>query len=407
MSYDAVAVSSTDLSAGPDFMLQSRDQAFPWVSANITDSEGKTIFSPYIIKNLKNLSIGIIGLTGPSLTQSKYFQIIDWKHSLQTQLTQLGDKCDILLVLSNLPDKDNKSLTRDFPEIDMIISGISTQGNVSARVFHNSLITQTVSRGKYLGKLNIDWQNDGKWKTDSSQSLQHLKNKLKSIDKQIETLKQQQGTNQALSKKIARMQSYKKTIISQIEAEELSVSARHSPSAENRYASSFVPVRPTNSKSSVTSIVQQTKAKINSYNKSRKNSSNIPNIHIGISACKKCHEEQFNFWTTTSHSKAYATLKKDNQSHNPDCLPCHVTSGNVLATSPEKLRLSLLALPGELKTIGCEVCHGPTKAHLESSADINPQRLPLPGICNNCHTPERDDNFNYLNKLQLIACPSN
>jgi hypothetical protein len=33
-------------------------------------------------------------------------------------------------------------------------------------------------------------------------------------------------------------------------------------------------------------------------------------------------------------------------------------------------------------------------------------RLPPEKICTQCHTPERDNNFNYQKKLAMIACPA-
>jgi len=271
MSYEAVAPSSNDLSAGPDFIVQSQSENFPWVSANVTDAAGKLIFPPYIIKQTKDLSIGIIGLTGADSKPLDYFIVGDWKEPLQAQITELRNRCDMLVVLSNLTNAENTILAEDFPQIDIVISAISNKGKLSPKVLHKALITQTESRGKYLGKLEIDWHRNGKWAVNNpKQSLEHLKRRLRAIDLQIEKLYLQQETNATLAKKIARMESYRKTMLSQIESLESYSAETSNHTVQNRYISAFVPVKPVTSESNVATIVRETKMSISSFNRSRK-----------------------------------------------------------------------------------------------------------------------------------------
>lgn len=39
--------------------------------------------------------------------------------------------------------------------------------------------------------------------------------------------------------------------------------------------------------------------------------------------CKKCHEEQFRFWSETKHSAAILVLYAKNQHYDPQCIGCH------------------------------------------------------------------------------------
>jgi hypothetical protein len=46
---------------------------------------------------------------------------------------------------------------------------------------------------------------------------------------------------------------------------------------------------------------------------------------LGESTCRTCHAEQARQWDTTRHAHAFATLRTKAKSNDPECLGCHVT----------------------------------------------------------------------------------
>jgi hypothetical protein len=418
MSYDAVAVSSTDLSAGAAFFRPLSDP-LPWISANVFEPNGDLFFQPHIIKKSDNVTVGIIGLTGNDKNGSRDFIVGDWRTALGVELTLLEKSCDILVVLSNLTSPENMEIQRDFSQVDIIVAADAKGANKKPQMSLNSLIVQSGARGKYLGKLDITGYGEGNWHISSPglpQLLTQKKDRLISIDRQLNQLeKQQSGESGDFSKKIARLKAYRLIISDQI-AQHTMEMAEGVAKPSKSFTSAFLPVLPASSKDSIGAIVQEINESLNTFNRYRRASlqEDDPALRlalqkdeiVGISGCVHCHEKQTTFWKNTRHANAYTTLSRQGQSFNLRCLPCHVTGGNISVSSAESELLYLLSLDTDRQTVGCEECHGPGDRHLLSQGEKKPIRIPPKEICTKCHTPDRDNNFDFPKKLALIACPA-
>lgn len=358
LAYDAVAVSPNDLSAGSDFFQASRAIGFPWISANIFDLDGRLLFRPAIIRKAGTLNVGIIGLTGKGQNDYPGTRIGDWRESLPEQIAELQATCDMLILLSNLPDDENLEIARDHSQLDIIVAASPTQpGNITPFMVGDSLLTQSAERGKYIGKLQLKWHPHGIAKNNTT------------------------------------------------------------PAYPNTFNATFLPVKPSSSGDSVDTIVQDIKNSTNAYQKARliSQGGEIPpqtkevlRLHefTGVPHCNSCHEKQAAFWAATAHAGAFTTLVKSGQAYNPECLPCHSTGGNITPSSSHEEKDMLLLLPENRQIIGCEACHGPGRRHSLAPDRIQPVRIPTQKICVGCHTPERDDGFHYERKMVKIACPN-
>jgi hypothetical protein len=104
--------------------------------------------------------------------------------------------------------------------------------------------------------------------------------------------------------------------------------------------------------------------------------------YIGVEQCSGCHAEERQFWDTTAHAGAYATLEKPHKEFNLDCVGCHVTGY-------EKPGGSTVTHVADLKSVQCEVCHGPGSRH--AAAPANPAFItskPPKTLCAPaCHHP--------------------
>lgn len=416
MAYDAVAISVNDLSAGADFFRHSTDQSFPWVAANISDQNATAVFPAHSIKQIGGLTIGIIGLTGGTGNNVDGFIINDWRTALKTEITSLEKRCDILLVLSTLTPAENHEIQQNYQQIDIIVSADNKGANIQPQVFHNSLLVQSGSRGKYIGKLDITRHGPGNWYTVPSPSPGERQTRLTAIDRQLGQLeKEQRETNRDFTQKIARLQSYRQRLSDQI-AQDKAENSDSAIAAAKSFKYSTLAVKPTSSNASTQAIVQDIKKSITALNRYRHAGIQADdpallyalqkNEIAGGSACRHCHDKQTDFWQTTRHAGAFSTLAEQGQTFNLQCLPCHVTAGRVVASSVDAELLFLLSLDSDRQTIGCEVCHGPGNNHLLSPETTAPLRLPPEETCLQCHTAERDSGFNYPAKLAAIACPA-
>jgi 2',3'-cyclic-nucleotide 2'-phosphodiesterase (5'-nucleotidase family) len=168
IGYDAVGVSPLDLLGGKNLWNQEILHRVPWVSANTESKELDFEFSPYRIKVLDGATIGLLGLTGIPGKKIKDFIVRGWHEALNSYLPELSKKCDFIVLLSSLTEKENIEITELYPEINLIFTADKRRGNVSPKVLANTLVTQTAGRGKYLGQLDISWNKTDQWKSENS-----------------------------------------------------------------------------------------------------------------------------------------------------------------------------------------------------------------------------------------------
>ncbi|MBL4634239.1 MAG: hypothetical protein JKY56_10215 [Kofleriaceae bacterium] len=121
--------------------------------------------------------------------------------------------------------------------------------------------------------------------------------------------------------------------------------------------------------------------------------------YVGMEECENCHSDAVDFWQTTNHSKAWATLEKVGKQFDFDCIGCHTTGF-------DKPGGSNIGFNEGLRNIQCEQCHGPGSIHAE--ADLKDKaativRVPESSVCLGCHTEEHSDTFEFDAYLRNIV----
>ncbi len=269
IGYDAVAVSSNDLSAGRQFFEKSAEFNFPWISANIFDASGNLLFKPSILKEVGGITFGIIGLTGRGNYSNEQVVIGDWEKPLTVELQYLAPKSDMVILLSNLPFSENVIITQSFPEVDLIITADKKRGNLAPQLSHNALITQSQSRGKYLGRLFIKYEQSGKWSYDSSKTLKILKNRTRSVERQIIQLEKRKShsTQTNFTARLDKLTSIKRDLENKQEIETANLKQRESTNERmNTFKANFIPIRPRSQESQeIKQMIAELKNRINKY----------------------------------------------------------------------------------------------------------------------------------------------
>lgn len=125
------------------------------------------------------------------------------------------------------------------------------------------------------------------------------------------------------------------------------------------------------------------------------------NQYVGSSTCQGCHEKEYE--TFTKHSrKAHSDksvklmVKKLTADELKECYGCHTTGYG----QPGGF-VSFEKTP-ELGHLGCESCHGPGGAHVDSGGAKNKilgkGRMNI-AQCEKCHKNERVVNFRYKPRM--------
>jgi cytochrome c1 len=426
MHYDAVAIGRNDLAAGLSFLeKQSGRSNFQWLSANLVrKSTGKPIFPASIIRQVGNISVAIIGLTDNDANvrfrPDEDAALLPWPDVLPELAAELSTRCDMLILLSNNPAGRNLEIVNSLASIHLVIVSSPRSGNSDSKMVNKSIIVQTGKQGKYLGWLFIDWRASRTWGRDGViRDLAIKKQELDGINGRINrfernTAKEDLKANTSYQNLLASRDEVLSQIVFLENEQKVLQDSEKSPSTFENYFIALdvdLPDQP-----DVLQIVEAAKLKVNQAGRSKASSkanfSAQPDgsfkefTFTGWESCAQCHAAQTDFWKKTDHFSAYKTLVEDNQQFNLDCLPCHVTAeyGETKINGDGSM---LLSLPSVLQQVGCEVCHGPGKAHTAAGVDPTAiSRLPAAVICLRCHTSERDEEFNYDNDVELIACPA-
>jgi len=426
MHYDAVGVGKNDLAAGLSFLkTQAARSKFAWLSANLVHrSDGQPIFSANLIRKIGDMTVGVVGLTGHD-GQTRFQPeddavILPWQEVLPDRIAELSDKCDMVILLSNYSNKQNTEIANTYPGIHLIIQSSPRRGNSNPKLVKKSLITQTGKEGKYLGFMLIDWQESGAWgRNGAVKDLAVKKQELDGINGRISRIERRDPKESLASntsyQNLIKNRDRLQTSINFLESE-LS-DYRKTGHVPSTYDNNFIALEANlPDKPEVEKIVKTIKEEINRTGEksvavatagARKPGAGSPTEipFVGWRTCAKCHKPQTDFWERTDHSAAYQTLVEAEQQFNLDCLACHVTAEHQ-TTKISDNNADLLTLPPGLKLIGCEICHGPGRPHVATGDPKLISRKPAASICLRCHTPERDEEFNYANDLIRIACPA-
>jgi 2',3'-cyclic-nucleotide 2'-phosphodiesterase (5'-nucleotidase family) len=170
---------------------------FPLLSANLrSHSTGSLIFSPYIIKAVSNVKIGIFGLANDydnSLNlKQKDIYIDSPLTSAQKAVKELQDVgCFPIMLLSQLSQADNKRVAHQVPGIHFILGNSSKTLLQNPKVVGETIILSPGTQGTHVAVLEIDFEND---------SVPFLNGKQReAVMEKIEELKQKEENPESLS----------------------------------------------------------------------------------------------------------------------------------------------------------------------------------------------------------------
>jgi hypothetical protein len=416
LKYDAVGIGPLDLSGSMNLLFKSRDNGFPWVSANLFDINDKPLFKQWINRKIGDTAIYITALTARPSNNRSDIRILNTEVILQGLLEKIKKEGPepFIILLSTLTNEENRHISEQYPEINLIIGADGHKSNISPKLINNCLLTQTGKQGKYQGLLEIILGNARKWGTGSAKQLADLQNKLGSLNWQLRRLEKKSklpGNEERYIKTIVRLNTEKEEIDKQIASAKILLEQEETNGAVNdQYIYRFIGLKKNmpNDQPTVEKL-KELNQKIRSLHKKSKQPKTISKLTknmIGPPVCETCHEEQFKFWKGTSHSSAFATLVQKKKQLNLDCLPCHVTIDASNANFKIVTNKGYLSYPANLQSVGCESCHGPGKKHSADPENAILIRTPGKKTCLICHTSEHDDNFDYSLKINIMSCPS-
>lgn len=191
LEYDAMAVGNHEFNYGLANLNAARNAAnFPWLSANTVLAEGshEKPFPPYIVKTVRGVKIGIIGITTPgvpSWEEPDHYRGYRFEPGLAAAQRALADlqlnhSPDVVLVVAHAGlggdhgdlagENMSRQIAERMPGIDAIIYG-HTHLEEGGKLINGVLAMQPKNWGMSLGVMDLTLSSDsGRWRVKSKSS---------------------------------------------------------------------------------------------------------------------------------------------------------------------------------------------------------------------------------------------
>ena len=189
LGYKALALGELDLYLGlEELKALAADTTVAFLSANLADARGKPLFETHLVTETGGIRVGVVGVTAPpanlQLFRERFgeSQVLDPVEAVRAEVGRIREKCDLVVLLSNLGYSPDVELARTVPGIDIIISGRSRRYMKRPTVEGNVVVTSGYFQGRSVGKLVVHYTGEIKgWVS---------REELDFLDKQILTTEQ-------------------------------------------------------------------------------------------------------------------------------------------------------------------------------------------------------------------------
>lgn len=169
VGYDAMALGNHEFDNGiAELRAREKEAKFPMLSANIYEkASGKLFAKPYALIKLKDITVGVIGLTTPetvTATLPANVEALEFRDPVETLkkiLPEVKSKSKFVIVLSHLGLEADRDLAAKVSEINLIIGGHSHSPMDKEEVVNGTPIFQDGQWGATMGRVDIEVK-DGK-----------------------------------------------------------------------------------------------------------------------------------------------------------------------------------------------------------------------------------------------------
>lgn len=336
MKYDALSIGEREMfmhNDKYDAWKVLRASGIPVATLNVTH-KGKRIGERPVIIDQGGLKIGLFGLfLGDRVPAGagKEWGIEDPEKSVHAALTYTGENADLSIAMLYGEMSQVRTFVKRHRGMDIVIISHSSIESPQTLQLNNSLLISAGTRGQYLGRVDAS-RIDGEWS---------FRGRFMVLDNRI-------------PKDPVLTETY------------------------TRY------------KERVAKFVKKTAGQVKERVGER-----FPPVHTA-NECRTCHGNVYDNWIITPHAHAMYTLVEKDEQYNPECVVCH-------STGYRKGGFISLDTTPQYAGVQCVSCHGPMEGHI----DVNSGKGETPegktaeipkvtqDICLKCHTPERDNSFNF------------
>jgi len=379
--------------------------------ANDAGTATRTLALPaHIVVQAGGLRVGIFGVSdmvaGAGVADGVTAPTDLEAQALRAATELRAEGADVVIALVRAPRRIARRIASRINTIDFVVEGGLDEADASppAVVEHGAILTAG-RQGQGLlvvdihrrSDVNVAWTDVSAWTREVERTR---------LTAQIDSLRARISEWEHDSNVAAADVQEQRARLAELEAQ-ASALTRAPTATGSAFEASLVELDPDAPRdASTTRVINAYSQRVNEHNRVAF-ASWLPEVpgegmphYVGSETCASCHAEEFTWWRSTAHGRAYATLEQVHKEFNLSCVGCHVTG----YLRPGGATVSHV---GPLQDVGCENCHGPGSGHIASpsGATFNVHRDSTEATCLGCHTPEHSDGFNYEAYRRVMVVP--
>jgi hypothetical protein len=162
MKYDYLGIGDDEFNFGQQFFLEQINKThLTFLSCNISSQQSKSI-KPYIIKEISDTKIGIIGVTNLAANaKAGGIKFSEPNSAIAKYVAELKNNgADIIVLLSQLEESQDLNVINDIKGIDILIGSHHSGRDQPYVKLGNTLILRPFWQGRSLGKLILTIENN-------------------------------------------------------------------------------------------------------------------------------------------------------------------------------------------------------------------------------------------------------
>lgn len=231
---DVFSPGPNDLAGGLEILTRQKASHMHIISSNLYSATSKSpIFEQFTQIQLGSSTITILGLTGDGPDYSPDYYLENYRDVLHQIIYSHKESTDYFVLLSSMSLKTNKFIAETFPDISIIVSADNRLSSIAPVQHHNTLIVQTVNRGKYLGTVEVRPGSSSLWGENFETMIKSTSRTLNSLEYQLRLKKQRAKQGQGDDKAIPELE--KRIVQSQTELADLKESKKRNDEAFSHY----------------------------------------------------------------------------------------------------------------------------------------------------------------------------
>jgi 2',3'-cyclic-nucleotide 2'-phosphodiesterase (5'-nucleotidase family) len=339
LGYDVVTLGEREFNFGQQFLLaQFKTSKMDVVCANLVYTDSKKPFvKPYVIRKVGTLKVAFFGLMGKDMKIRPFkgdpgLTILDPTETAKALLPELRKKADVVVLLSHLGMSESQKLTVDAP-VDVMVFGHQPGLFRTLAKTQDVITVRGGERGQYIPEVHLVVEDK----------------KITSFDGDVVQLDDKVPADEAMNTEVDKYQD----------------------ALNQRFAKANEATAQTATARTAQQIAGEK--------------------YLGENNCRRCHEAEYQKWSTQAHAHAFQTLVTNQRDSTPECLPCHVvgmgSSGGFISKQSTP----------DLVNVQCESCHGMGTRHGMTDNTVGPE------VCQTCHTQQQSPNFQYDEMVQKIV----